>query len=423
MINFKKIVRKKHLMLLIISILAVTNKDSNCLIRNIDDTSNLSRRNHSNTLRLSKHLTEVQQTKLTRNDSIQIKSILNDNHAKQNKLSHAYITFIHNHFEISYNGKVRFDITKIANTLEPSNNFDELRSIYLDAISTNIEFIKYLFKELLFIQLNFKPENRLGNTYIEYLPFSNFLRYDIFYIQPELIDIQTQYNKNNHYIIFYNEDLTHKEIYNIVSCSIKELIKQSKKPNFKYNSEYVQINYDFIIECFIRDIENQNLESIERFAQFVEENVAENKALEISDQCLKSLNPEKYKQIIRKLSNINDRDVSLRSLNITPEQLIFIILCLKQFQNLTKLNLSHNQLTTLPKSIKQLTNLTKLDLSHNQLTTSPTKSIKQLTNLTYLNLRFNQLREEPETIGKLRKSLFFNVYEKRSFLDFFISFG
>ena len=335
-------------------------------------------------------------TNLTGHDSEQIISVLNGNHEKQAEFSGDFEEFLYSHFTISNDSVISFDMKKIANTLTPSTNFYQLRSIYLDSIFANIEFIRNLFEDVFFLELNIKYLDSGEIFYISVVPLANFLRSNLFANCFEAVDISNKHlgittNNEEDLCIYYDcgED--------VVNGLMFDFNIEQELDGLENIIEYLQIDSNFIVECFIRDIENSDLESIERFVRFVEQNVEENEALEIFKRCLNILNPENYDAIVEGLSNVRNGALSLRFLNITIEQLAFLIPFLKQVEYLS---LSGNELTELPAEIGQLRNLRFLMLDSNRLTELP-DSIGNLTNIEDLFVNNNQLTELPESIGNL----------------------
>ncbi len=347
---------------------------------------------------------------LTEEDSIQqIRGILSSVHDKQNEFSNDFIDFINNHFDI-LNGDLNFDHVRIANTLTPNVNFGQLRQIYLDSILYNIEFIRNLFEDVFFLRLNIKSSYSGGSFHVLSLPLVNFLRSDLL---NSYFTIST--NDEEDLCIYYDDsnDVTNGFMFNI----------EQELDGLEDISEFLQIDFNFVAESFIRDIANKDLKSIESFVKFVEQNFEENEATEIFNRCLRILNPEHCDTIIERLSNINSIEIHLWSLNITEKQLAFLLPRLCKITDMRSLNLYHNQLRALPESIGQLANLRSLCLNNNQLTELPVEigqltnlyslsfaknqlielpaEIRNLTNLTILSLSNNQLVELPESIGNL----------------------
>ena len=349
---------------------------------------------------------------LTQEDSEQIILILNGVHDKQNKFFDAFKRFILGHFAILENGVVLVNYDEIANTLEPNVNFNQLRQIYLDSILCNIKFIKNLFEDVFFLRLDIKPLDGLGTIHTLTLPLANFLRSNLFGSCFEAVSIFNDHlnidtPKEDICVYYdYSNDVMNSFMFNF---NIEQELD-----DLEYINEYLQIDFNFIVESFVRDIKNKGLESIEMFVQnqdlklieifvkFVEQNFEENEVTEIFNRCLRILNPEHCDRIIRQLSNINLRIIVLRNLNITSKQLVFLLPILRRFTNLRWLDFSGNKLAELPESIGRLRKLKILYLSRNQLTVLP-ESIGRLRKLKYFDLKSNQLTVLPESIGRLRK--------------------
>ena len=353
---------------------------------------------------------------LTQDDSIQqIRLILNDDHEKQNEFSEDFIEFIKGHFRILNSGDLYFDPIHIANTLTPSTNFDQLRLIYLDSILANIEFIRNLFEAVFFLRLNIKSLGGDGDFHILSLSLSNFLRSNLFenaFEAVSIIDGCLNIHTPEEDLCVYNDDSD-----GVVNGLMFDFNIEQSLDSLEYINEYLQIDFNFVAESFIRDIENSDLESIEIFVQFVVRNFEEDRATEIFNRCLRILNPEYCDIIIWKLSNVNDKSIFLSSLNITAKnitakQLSLLLPRLGKMTNFTDLNVSDNQLTELPESIGNLTNLTYLYLNSNQLTELP-ESIGNLTNLTGLRVSNNQLTELPESVGQLGNLQYLNLSDNQ----------
>ena len=186
-----------------------------------------------------------------------------------------------------------------------------------------------------------------------------------------------------------------------VNCQFKEIEIISDEEDHYLNIEEELNDSESINEIFIHNIENQDLDSIENFMQFIVQNVERNRVTEIFYSCLNILNPEHSDTIIEQLSNIDNEKIDLNFLNITTKQLYFIIYFLGQFINLKHLYLSHNQLTKLPYNIGYLENITHLNLSNNKLKTLP-EDIGNIRNLELLDISCNELTELPYNIGDIR---------------------
>jgi Leucine-rich repeat (LRR) protein len=91
---------------------------------------------------------------------------------------------------------------------------------------------------------------------------------------------------------------------------------------------------------------------------------------------------------------------TLKSLDLSGNQLTAVPESFGRLSQLTKLELSGNQLEALPESFGRLSQLTKLDLYGNKLEALP-ESFGQLSQLTELALYGNQLEALPESFGQL----------------------
>ena len=91
---------------------------------------------------------------------------------------------------------------------------------------------------------------------------------------------------------------------------------------------------------------------------------------------------------------------SLRSLNVSFNQLAILPESIGNLSALQSLDASHNQLTILPEIVGSLSALQSLDASYNQLTILP-ETVGSLSVLRLLDISFNRLTILPETIGNL----------------------
>lgn len=94
------------------------------------------------------------------------------------------------------------------------------------------------------------------------------------------------------------------------------------------------------------------------------------------------------------------RLASLKSLDISENEIEKLALKWGQWPQLKHLNCSGNALKKLPKTIGQLSQLRALDLAYNQLTQLP-DSLGQCQELDHLNVSNNRLRVLPRSLGQL----------------------
>ena len=396
--NLKKII-------LMISIFAITGASVNCSFRSQAEgrsarirenkiinqqrsglSSQLSTSGHKNSLRRNGF------SKLTKKDSIQVRKILNYDHERQNEFSNDFIEFIdiiRDRFTRFNSDDLYFDSTFIVNFLKLHTSFSQLRKIYLDSILYNIEFIKKIFEQEIVFDIIFKVDSEfkkrnfftifdIGINPLDYpiqIPLRVFLMFNIF-------EGSFDYCERTDFFTFFTDEEFSYDIKSIFEATIKGKLENIEKLKPGNACDYLQINFNFIVECFIRNIENQNLKSIKKFTRFFTQNI-ENIDLELIEtfvkfivqnfeedekksilfSYLRFLNPRYVDIIINRLSNYATRQISLSCFSITPAQLCFIIPFLEQLTNLQILYLSDNQLTRLPVSIRNLVNLTYLDLS------------------------------------------------------------
>ena len=365
--------------------------------------------------------------------SDEIISILADNHEKQEEISDFFINFIDHYFRFNddessfvfYKDMMIHDIKEVI-------SFSDLRKIYSDAILANVEFIKKIFEQEIFFDIEFEYRSTLNIR----IPVYVLLMFDIFEgLYDDCISTHS-FSFSTEYELSLNIKLMFEAISRGRLQDIRNLVTGNAR-------NFLLINQKFIVECFVRDIENKDLESIENFVRFVVRNFEEDDRKSILFRCLEILNPKYYNRIINYLDN--DYLVNLGELSITAEQLAFLIPFLLDFKfiylfknclnllpksigelnSLIHLDLKDNQLTCLPKNIGNLINLKTFDISNNQLT-GLSESIRNLKNLNVLDLRGNLLEGSNQLYCRNKDVLaFINSYfnsSRRSFFSFLQGF-
>ena len=335
--------------------------------------------------------------KLTQEDSDNVGSILSFMHENYSEFSDCFIDFIEIYFGRRDDDVVFADMNKINRYLTGDVTFNHLKEIYSDSILSNIKFIRDIFEQKIVLDITFKVNSELDIQ----IPLSVLLKFDIF---EGLWD----WCIRDHCFCFPTDVFLSKEIQLLFEAVAEGRLEDIEELETGNVCDYLQINFDFIIECFFRDIENQDLESIEKFVEFVVQNFEEDRATEIFYRCLRILNPEHCDTIIERLSNIEKSIIALNSLSLTTIQLAFLLPRLGQFINLQIFNLDDNQLTELPVDIVQFTNLIRLGLSNNKLIKLP-EGIRNLVHLSSFDISCNKFEEFPVEIKELRGLLHFYI--------------
>ncbi len=119
------------------------------------------------------------------------------------------------------------------------------------------------------------------------------------------------------------------------------------------------------------------------------------------------------RQIIKEVSIIKSRKLSLAGLNLTDEDFELLLPeIIEKLPDLEMLYLRNNQLTSLSDRIAELKHLKKLDASSNKLT-EVTPAIGNLTGLTELLLSDNQLADLPEELAQLTQLEHLNIAQNQ----------
>ena len=104
------------------------------------------------------------------------------------------------------------------------------------------------------------------------------------------------------------------------------------------------------------------------------------------NDCILNLEDQGLEQIIL----IFEKSDSIKSLNLSKNQLRKIPKDIGNFSSLIELNLSNNNLRNIPKDIGKLFELTSLDISNNKLSHLPKTIFDDLINLESLSIQGNK---------------------------------
>ena len=303
----------------IISMFAVTNTTLNCAfrdklirrscrIRQMDDqlrsdlSSNLSICSRRDVLELRRQLIDIN------NDSEQIIAILNGGHERLSEFSPAFIIFIRENFILSDDMVLSFNVANVENYLKLSVDFDQLRQIYLDSILFNMKFIRQFFEGILFVHLNIQSPDGLGSFYQLFLSLSNFLKADLFRNLLGFMSLQNNIIANSDGInIHYSFQ---EDVARILTCNTEVALELDEEEVV----EYMQINFNFIVECFIREIENKHFDSINEFLLFVKqffENQSQLSTEKIVEFLIQYVKNQGFAASIERFSAFIDFDLAL----------------------------------------------------------------------------------------------------------------